>query len=102
MLFSIVIIHNVEVLEGNKGIVIVCVGLMFNYSQLGESITITFGITPKDIIIIVQSELDTTQSTVKDTLFIDFTKAKSWFGGINEYVCIHVCVYVSVYICSYA
>jgi len=63
----------------------VCVGLNFTCSQPGRIVTIT--IQQRIIFVELENE-DPTLIVVDEQIFSDFTKMKSWFGGINRYECL--------------
>ena len=92
------------------------VGLMLNYSPPGVSVTITIGILQIPAILVTFFISDSQPPIILNTTFSDFSKTKSWFGGINnEYVwyhyicnlcvvfsyymhaCVHVCVCARMY-----
>ena len=78
--------------------------LLCTYSPPGKRIRVTIWITNRPSVI-VQFDLTTHQVRLDRPIMRDFTKAKSWFGGINEYVrvcvCVCVCVFVCVCVCVY-
>ena len=64
----------------------VCVGLNFTCSQPGRIVTVTIQIIQQRFIYIELDNEDPKLIAVNEEIFSDFTKIKSWFGGINRYV----------------
>ena len=93
-----VTIPSVEVVKGKKCSQMLC-DLMLDYSEPGKSIDVEISKALSASVVVVRFASSTQFMRIQsDAFFTNFTRTKSWLGGIKECVCVFVyaCTYVHV------